>query len=206
MRRRLLNLLTALSLLLCLAVMTAWVRSGSRVLSANSFQPWSDGTAWVDRDTTLAISRGALYLQRARHDRWRVGGVPPPEHPPAGPSAWSYWDRRQPDQQFESRVWDSQFAGFGIREERYRASRWGWSPPQIRASLLTTVRIPLWSVVVVACMPLMVRAVRVTRRALVRRRRHAAGLCPSCAYDLRATPGRCPECGAVGNVGDKKGT
>ena len=53
--------------------------------------------------------------------------------------------------------------------------------------------IPLWSVVLV----LSLQAAAALRHARRRRRRALLGLCRRCGYDLRATPGRCPECGAV---------
>ena len=52
--------------------------------------------------------------------------------------------------------------------------------------------VPYWMVVLATALPL----VGIVFRAVRGRRRTRAGLCAACGYDLRASPERCPECGA----------
>ena len=58
------------------------------------------------------------------------------------------------------------------------------------------VSVPHWAV----ALPVGAVAVGLTAAAARWRRRDrrlAAGLCPQCGYDLRASPDRCPECGSA---------
>ena len=63
-------------------------------------------------------------------------------------------------------------------------------------SRLTAVGVPCWLVVAVSGVSPAIWLARF-RRARRRKYRQVHGLCPSCGYDLRATPDRSPECGTV---------
>ena len=56
--------------------------------------------------------------------------------------------------------------------------------------------LPYW-VLAAMTVPMPVLWLRRWRRDRLSLRRESRNLCPSCGYDLRATDGRCPECGPV---------
>lgn len=71
---------------------------------------------------------------------------------------------------------------------------WSWRQQTIHGTALTRwLVMPLWfPAVASALLPAawLIRRKRVTRRS-------RRGCCPTCGYDLRATPNRCPECGTI---------
>jgi hypothetical protein len=84
-------------------------------------------------------------------------------------------------------VW---FLGFGFHSHHN-----SYYAPELRRTQFGTLRIftfPHWFLaLLLAVLPaLRLRAARRSRRSA------RAGLCPTCGYDLRATPDRCPECGS----------
>ena len=183
MRRRLLMVLSLLSLLLFVAVVTVWVRSFW----------YQAGYAWQEErgpdvivTGDVATGQGNLVVNYHRH-RLNPAGREIGALMLAGEDGW--------------------YSLSLAETERPPWSAVLWQPRWQRNSVPLTpftrdqlyVVFPLWPVAVVA----LPWPVLWARGAVRRRRARRLGLCPRCGYDLRATPGRCPECGAL--EGEKVG-
>ena len=171
MFRRSLNVLTALSLLACVAASGEWILNRRSNHGLTFSAPSGFGLVKCE-PYGLYLALGQYLRAPNRHDleRWM------------NTRTWAvHWNSHAveiPDRVFTRR--------FGFSLDRFPVGH--PADPNCRVRMLL---IPYWFIASAAAAPPAAWAARRLRR----RHRSAAGQCLSCGYDLRATPGRCPECG-----------
>jgi hypothetical protein len=182
LRRILLNVATALSLLLCCAALVAWPVSPRKagVIDYYSAAHWRDGR-FTRRELTVFVAAGGLALGFSTWDQgyeadpaWHCYTFDRPRYPRAG-----YGAQFRPGESRHS----ADGIGFGHHSLLGAPGRGN------RESFVIVA--PLWFLAAGLAVLPGVRLVRSRRR----RARLRPGHCPACGYDLRATPDRCPECG-----------
>jgi hypothetical protein len=193
MKRRILHFFVATSLLLCLGTAILWAYSYKYGITLN----WSRRSTYVDAAGSwssgaegggvgIVIARGrALYSYKDFPEyKFDDDGE---LHVPATPS------RRTDSWEFSAELPSDPYEPFpesilpdGPPESGFYAFvHW-----KEKDEHLIELEVPLYALTLAfALLP----GYRVWRRF----RRPRAGNCQTCGYDLRATPGRCPECGTA---------
>ena len=191
MKRRIFNAIAVLSAVLCVGTTYMWKRSFSHWDSVD----WSRGwTCWGLRSTD-----GILGIQFNRHD-------------PADSTPYYYFDAssRPPFEPFD---WSKarEMLGVVTWEDTWRDRYW-WLPETVfefggvwvssasTSNVIHGTHPGCWAVDaryhVLVTLTGILPAIAVSM-VVWKSWRRKSGHCVECGHDLRATPDRCPECGAV---------
>jgi hypothetical protein len=176
-------------LTLCFAVAGMWVRSFfvEDRIERTTHEPQASGGLHILRPTLYSGS-GRIELNRWRielrpnHPAWRTSPMT------KQPTPWLYSSGAPPRVRwYGGSIWEL----MGFRNDTLI----GCGEATIVSHRLA---VPYWMVMALVAVGPSARAGWAWVLAVGRRREaRLAGLCPTCAYDLRATPERCPECGVV---------
>jgi hypothetical protein len=211
--RHLFTLTCITSLLLCIATIALWVRSyrvGDAIVHGSRHDA-PDGSRFVLFNSGVFSNRGILGWAHYRLDltgpmaSWWADVMSSSNALTAG------WQRtRSAPGSFKGLAAAPQLSRFGFIYDRQRNENemsLGEVRPQPHKSPNATygatdqihIAVPIWTAVLATgALPTLYFAG--LRRRLRRRRLVREGRCPTCGYDLRATPDACPECGSVATV------
>jgi hypothetical protein len=154
--RYFLNVVTALSLLLCVATVVVWIWSAVTEIRYEWLRSLGNDSHWA----MFTVRNGNIGLN---------------------------WLNKGTDVSASARL------SFNVHLSFFAIQRWDYVDGRQWSLYLHALALSMAAAVVPSA-----RIWRWRRRAALCRRR-SAGLCPTCGYDLRASPDRCPECGTVNN-------
>jgi hypothetical protein len=195
-RHRPLNLLTALCLLLCVltiifTIKSFWQHDQVSLVHAHRWQ--------------LTLEKGGFTFEVGT--LYPMEDISPATGPPhfrrTGPAQMfsSHWQLSHTIDPFRARFFASNALGFGgekwFEDGDFPASK-APAPPVIATGQEIETKswfFPAW--LVIASAALLPGWWLWKKRDYKRNHRRKNQLCPTCGYDLRATPDRCPECGTL---------
>jgi hypothetical protein len=188
-----------ISLLICVAVVVMWARSYSGSDFALWVRSWRQGDGLGRKYVQVMSSSGKIYVEVS----WT-------EVPGRNSVMWEdLWEGAQQTggrakfqvARLARRRWDLPYR----RAESWWPIRWQrWirsDPPDVAVSGVVELDVAHWLAAAVFSLWPGAKAWAWWKRVLRRwktRRKFGPGLCSNCGYDLRASPERCPECGAIG--------
>jgi hypothetical protein len=160
-------------------VCVLWVRSYWRNDTVRHSR-WDRGTEIYTHQTCTSIGGSLVFAFGRRTVHHLLDGAAPEWVTRPDLVGWQSYSTRLPPR---PRPWPGVFP---FHQLPFRFERLGtWTLYRVSGS------VPHWSLALV----LGVLPAAWLWRWRVLRRRARVGLCKSCGYDVRATPGRCPECG-----------